>query len=370
MPSAPHHVVFAVTNYPPRRGGVETHVQSLAKALVARGHRCTVIALGSAPGIRDDEGVVVHTLRRHADLGGILALPTPWAWRRTARVVLGDATHVSVHTRFFPMTWLGLRAARRRSLPVIHTEHGADHVRTASRPVNAAARLVDVTAGRWSLRRADRVLTVSAEVGAFVARLAGRDSEVLGNGVTLSRWRTVPTPPPVPRLVFVGRLVDEKGWSAFLDVVAAARAVHLDLTAIVAGEGPRREAVVAGIAARGLGGAVTGPVLLDADSLAAAAAGAIYVNPTMAAEGFQLTLPETVAAGARVVTYAVSGAQTLQEAGAPVRIVPRGDAVALTAAVLDELARPSPPADLIDLAPWDWAAVADRYIGVLDGSRS
>lgn len=345
-------------------------MQSLAKALVARGHRCTVICLGTEPGVRDDEGVVVHTLRRHADVGGILAVPTPRAWRRVARTALADATHVSVHTRFFPMTWLGLRAGRRRGRPVIHTEHGADHVRTGSRPVNAAARLVDITAGRWSLRGADRVLTVSAEVSAFVARLAGRDGEVLGNAVTLARWRTEPNPPPVPRLVYVGRLVDEKGWSVFLDVVAAAHSIHPGLTAVVAGDGPRRAAVIAGIAARGLGEIVTGPALLDTDALAAAAAGSIYVNPTLASEGFQLTLPETVAAGARVVTYAVSGAQTLRTAGAPVRIVPRGDAAALTSTVLDELAHPTAPASLADLAPWDWSAVADRYIAVLDSTRS
>ncbi|MGN6637223.1 MAG: glycosyltransferase family 4 protein, partial [Oryzihumus sp.] len=239
------HVLFVVTNYPPHRGGVEQHVSSLAHRLVARGAAATVVCLGEQDGVRDDEGVLVHTLRRRLDVGDVLALPEPLAWRRLAGSLADGATHVSTHTRFFPMSWLGLRLARRAGLPLVHTEHGSDHVRTPSAVVNAGALAVDRTMGRSVLRGATEVLAVSDRVADFVRRLSGRHAEVFGNGVDVASWRGTGPVEPAPRLVFVGRLVDEKGWRAFLDVAARLAGEVPGLTAVLAGDGPRRGAVEA-----------------------------------------------------------------------------------------------------------------------------
>ena len=57
MPTRAHHVAFVVTNYPPRSGGVEVHVQSVAHGLIALGMSATVVCLGDDPGVRDDDGV-------------------------------------------------------------------------------------------------------------------------------------------------------------------------------------------------------------------------------------------------------------------------------------------------------------------------
>ena len=56
-------------------------------------------------------------------------------------------------------------------------------------------------------------------------------------------------------------------------------------------------------------------------SLAPLLRGAVLVNPTRASEGFQLTLPEALAAGGRVVTYAVAGVGPMVQTGLPVRVV-------------------------------------------------
>ncbi|MFZ2517033.1 MAG: glycosyltransferase, partial [Candidatus Lutibacillus vidarii] len=148
MPTRAHHVAFVVTNYPPRSGGVEVHVQSVAHGLIALGMSATVVCLGDDPGVRDDDGVTVHTLRRRLDVSGVLAAPHPGDWRRVTREVLPEASWLSVHTRFFPMTWFGVGAGRRLGLPVLLTEHGSGFVHTGSAAVDAAARLVDHTAGR------------------------------------------------------------------------------------------------------------------------------------------------------------------------------------------------------------------------------
>src|SRR5690606_19242323 len=107
------------------------------------------------------------------------SFPLPGLTRRLARALAADGVGVvSTHTRFFPMSFVGIRLARRLGVPAMHTEHGSDFVRGVAGPIALASRLVDRTAGRYVLRRADVVLAVSEEVRRFVRRLAGVDSRV------------------------------------------------------------------------------------------------------------------------------------------------------------------------------------------------
>ena len=364
------HVLFVVTNYPPHRGGVEQHVSSLAHRMVAHGAAATVVCLGDEQGVRVDDGVVVHTLRRRLDVGEVLALPEPMAWRRAVRELTPGITHVSTHTRFFPMSWLGMRVAHRAGVPLVHTEHGSDHVRTPSAVVNAGALTVDRTMGRAVLRGATDVLAVSDRVADFVQRLSGRGAEVFGNGVDVAQWRGTGVVEPTPRLVFVGRLVDEKGWRAFLEVVSVLHREVPDLTAVLAGDGPRRAEVESEVRRRDLAGVVQVAGLVDHARLAGHLRGGVYVNPTTAAEGFQTTQIEALAAGARVVSYDVAGAVTLRDAGAPLTVITSGDEEALLAAVRREVADPSPPATMEALAPWDWDVLTERYLQVLARSQT
>lgn len=366
------HVAVIATNYPPHQGGVEQHLAALGPRLVARGVACTVVCLGDEAGVRDDRGVTVRTLRRRLDLGGVLAVPDPAAWRRTTRDLAGaGVTHIATHTRFFPMSLLGIRLAQRLGRPGVHTEHGAGHVHTGRAAVDRAAALVDSTMGRQVLVRATAVLAVSERTAAFVQELAGRTAEVIGNATDLSVWRPAVQPAPARRLVFAGRLAREKGWPEFLRVVAAvhagdvARGVRDPLDAVVAGAGDDLEAVRRAVAGLGLDDVVRVVGHLDGPVLAAELAGAVYVNPSRAAEGFQLTQLEAAAAGARVVTYDVGVAGELAAVGAPVIVVPVGDVDALTEGVRDALTRPRPPAPREALSRWDADAFTDRYLAVL-----
>jgi glycosyltransferase involved in cell wall biosynthesis len=358
------HVLFVVTNYPPHQGGVEQHVAALARELTRQGMQASVVCLGDEPGVRQDGDVSVHTVRRRLDVADVLALPGPGDWMLFARELAETVTHISTHTRFFPMSMLGVRLGRRAGLPVIHTEHGADFVTTPSWIINLGARQVDRSAGVWVLRQATEVLSVSRRVSEFVSRLSGRPSAVIGNGVHLEEWLPPEPPAAASRLVFVGRVVEEKGWRVFLDVVESLQDIP-NLEAVVAGDGPQRGELAQEVRRRGLEGTVRLPGSVDHTMLAAYFRGAVYVNPSTAAEGFQLTLLESLAAGARVVTYDVGVAGELRDSGMPVSMVALKDRLALESAAREELFHPSPPASHTSLRSWDWSCVADRYIEVL-----
>lgn len=348
-------IAFVVNNYPPRVGGVENHVAALAAHLAEQGHQVVVHTLSEAEGDAREGAIRVQRWKEAFQIGGLLGFPTPAAARGIARALRAERPDlISVHTRFFPLTWLGAALGRRLRVPVLHTEHGSDHVASPSAVIAWGSRAVDWTLGRWSLRAATRVVGVSDEVVAFVRRLAGVDATVFHNAIEPP---AMPPAPPRRHLVFVGRIVPGKGWEDFLEVVAATPGV----TAEILGDGPDRGRMEQEIARLGLDARVTVRGRVPLPQVYEALGGAVLVNPTRLSEGFQTTLLEALAVGGRVVTYPVPGARTLREQGAPITVV-AAEPAALAAAVADTLADGAAGSWAHDgVAGWTWPERAREF---------
>ena len=366
------HFAFVVNNYPPRTGGVELHVQALAHELVRKGHRATVVTLGSPVGWRQDAGVEVLTLPEHFRVADILGFPSPGTRRRISRLLHDlDADVVSVHTRFFPMSFVGWRAARAAGLPLIHTEHGSDHVTSDSFVIRTASKAVDLTLGRMVLRGADRVLGVSEAVVAFVLRLSGVGARVFYNAIAVdsadSEGAAVTITGAASRtnhLVFVGRLVPGKGWDTYLDVVSQLKRAGRSVTGEVLGDGADLIELRRRIEAMGLSDAVVARGRVSQQEVRVALRGATLVNPTTLSEGFQTTLLEAIAEGGSVVTYPVPGAAVLAQAGAPVIVSSEPTPDSLFATLEGMLSAPPTPAPSGFIESWTWPARAEEYIEI------
>ncbi|MBS1896598.1 MAG: glycosyltransferase family 4 protein [Actinobacteria bacterium] len=357
-------LAFVVNNYPPKVGGVETHVHSLVRRLRGLGHDVLVVTLADEPGTAMEDGVEVIRLREHLRVGDVLGFPALGTSRRLARLLREhDVEAVSVHTRFFPMTWIGLRAGRRAGAAVIHTEHGSDHVVSDSALIATASRLVDRTLGRRVLRSADAVLGVSEAVTSFVRRLSGRSAQVFYNAIDPSpRPETGSRYPAVERLVFVGRLVPGKGADLFVDVVAGLSLDRPHLEAVILGDGPERGSIAERIRAAGQQDRIRLRGRVDADEVRRELRGATLVNPTVLAEGFQTTLLEALDVDGRVATFPVPGAALLREQGYPVEIAAEPTAEAL----LDAVRRVQrADADTPPLRGWFWGDRAAEYEEIL-----
>lgn len=344
---------------------MERHVKSLATHLIADGHRVTVVTLGGGPGETVTDGIRVIRLGDWLRVGDVLSFPLPGATARILRMLEGaGVTAVSTHTRFFPMTVVGVRVARRLGVAVVHTEHGSGFVRGVNPLVGLASRLVDLTAGRWALRRAEIVLAVSEQVADFVARLAGVGARLFYNAVDVEVWRAAATHPRA-RLVYVGRLVPGKGWRELLAAAVALRArPGPRFEVALYGDGPEAGDLADEVRRLELGDLVTHHGQVGREVLAEGVAGAVLVNPTTLAEGFQTSILEVIAAGGRVVTYDVAGAGVLAADGAPVRVVPATED-ALVGAIIAELETPSPAYPGVRLARWGWGSRAQEYAAVL-----
>lgn len=372
------HLLVVTTNFAENHGGVQAHLGELLPRLVDRGIATTVIYLGERAQRHTDRGVDVIALRRRVDVKDVLGLPDPREWRALVREIRGRAlpggvvTRVATHTRFFPMSALGVRLGGQLGVPVVHTEHGAGSVVTGSAVLESGSKLVDATVGRWVLRRADRVIAVSAATAGFVHDLAGVGAVQIPNGIAVDEW--LPDGQVVVGgvrpLVFVGRVVAEKGWRDFLDVaIGVARATGVTRPVHVIGDGADTECAKA--YAAGLGLAVEWHGALGASAIRDLLVGSVFVNPSVAAEGFQLTQLEALVAGAAVTTYDVGVASDLRDSGVgEVEVVASGDVAALTAAAAAACSRIPLPPTREQVSRWDWETVADGYAAVLSSARS
>lgn len=357
-------IAFVVNNYPPKTGGVETHVHSLAQHLHSLGHEILVITLAEQAETVVNDGIQVVRMREHLRVGDVLGFPSLGTTRRVARLLEEHRIEaVSVHTRFFPMTWIGLRAARRVGAAVVHTEHGSDHVVSPSALISTLSRVVDHTLGRRVLRSADDVLGVSESVTAFVRRLSGREAHVFYNAIDASpSTEGPPRPAEFDRLVFVGRLVAGKGADVFVDLVADLAAVNPATKAIMLGDGPDRGEIEDQVQRSGAQERITLRGRVTPEEVRRELRGSILVNPTTLAEGFQTTLLEALDAGGRVATYDVPGAALLRKQGHPIEVSARKDRDALRDAIL---AVRDVDATAAPLRGWYWDDRAGEYAEIL-----
>jgi len=130
------------------------------------------------------------------------------------------------------------------------------------------------------------------------------------NGIDLTPYASLSRPTYTKeralRLLYVGRLVREKGLLDALNGLALARALGVNARMVIAGSGPEEEALKDRVCQLGLGHVVrfVGPVF-DTDKLALYGQADVTILPTYAMEGLPYALLECMAAGIPAITTRV-----------------------------------------------------------------
>jgi glycosyltransferase involved in cell wall biosynthesis len=142
--------------------------------------------------------------------------------------------------------------------------------------------------------------------------------------------------PPLPLVVFAGRLIPEKRAPAVVTAVAEARRRLPELRAKVFGDGPDREAVLRTISELGVGDAVEAPGFVAADEVESAMREALCLLLPSRREGYGLVVVEASAAGTPsiVVRDPDNAATELVTEGENGFVAPSADAEDLAAAIL------------------------------------
>jgi glycosyltransferase involved in cell wall biosynthesis len=313
-------------------GGAEKVTAEVYSRLIGRGAEIAVVSAvpGGTAGVSRVAGIPTHTVPS-LDLSRWLNVQvalSPRLARATSRVAGEVRPHVlhasSLH---FQGSVAAARHSRRSGLPLVTTVH-VGSVAALPRMTRAAARAYEATVGRMILRSSAKVIAVSEAVAAHVGSLGVPDSGivVVPNGVDHDRFRRSARAPGPVRVVFVGRLIGNKGPDDALAAFAEARAPGATLTFV--GDGPMRRRLQSEVRLKGLGDSVrfTGHVSDVATALASAD---VLVRPSRT-EGQSLAVLEAMAAGVCVLASDIEGNRELLGDGEAGLLAAPGDRDDLT----------------------------------------
>lgn len=195
------------------------------------------------------------------------------------------------------------------------------------------------TAGRMK-QIASRLATLNISCSRAVAGRLGARGVVVPNFYDDSVFGLMPELPRDRDLVFVGRLVSDKGAGLLLEALSRLRAEGLTPTLTIVGKGPEDEALRRQAEQLGLASQVTFAGVKRGRELAALInAHRIQVVPSIWEEPFGIVALEGIACGCAIVCSAGGG---LPEAAGPCGVTfPNGDVAALAARVGELLRSPA-----------------------------
>lgn len=243
-------IALATDWFAPRRGGIETQLQGLARGLAARGHQVDVIT--STPGAVDGDGYRVRRLTSGTLPLLDLAL-TPGLIGELRQLVRVEYDVVHAHVSVVsPVAYGAAMVAARRRLPTVVSFHSVLRAKRALLRLANAALNLDGSAVQWA--------AVSRSVASQLqSALPRADIAILPNGIDLAFWQPVPRVIPHEDVRFISamRLHAKKRPRELLQAFGAAVSGGAPSASLVfVGAGPeeralRRDASQLGLLASG-----------------------------------------------------------------------------------------------------------------------
>lgn len=280
-------ILQVVPRYPPRTGGVETHVREVAERLVDRGHDVTVATADAGADVSTAETRNGVSVRRHRGVAPGGAFHVAPGVVRSVRNVDADVVHAhNYHS--LPLLFAALAVDDERFVATTHY-HGASASAIRDRLLT-----IYRTLGRRALGRADAVVAVGDHERDLLRGDFGVDATVVPNGIDVGRFRgAAPRERDRPYLLTVGRLEEYKGVQHV--VRALPELPEYDL--LVAGSGPYADEIRAAAAEAGVADRVELLGYVPDEELPGLYAGADAYATMSSFEAFGLSVGEALAAG-------------------------------------------------------------------------
>jgi glycosyltransferase involved in cell wall biosynthesis len=289
-------IAIVCAHYAPFAGGVESHVEEIAKRLASRGETVEVLTHHDYPGQPDTEvreGVLVRRHKVPVPSQHFALSPAVWATLVRERHRY-DVVHAHGYHSSAP-----LAATFAGASPLVFTPH---YHGTGHSPLRKAIHIPYRAVGRGIAARSQRVICVSrAEADLFLTHFPAARPRVtiIPNGVDVGRITGAEPFPDAGAVVITGgRLQSYKQVDRIVEAMAL---TPPDLRLVVTGDGPERTALECLTDQRRIGDKVRFLGQVDPGLLYRWYASAEVFCSMSSNEAMPVTVLELLAAGARVV---------------------------------------------------------------------
>ena len=318
--------ILVVTHYfGPHRGGIENVASNQAAVLAALGHEVTIVT--SAIPIRDFVPAPQYRIIRVRALNILeekLGVPYPIFSPLLFNVIRREVRAADVvhgHGHVYMTSVLAALLAHRYGKPFILTQHNT-FVRYRSRVLRLMQRFADAFLGKYTIKRASKVVAVSKATQDYITSVRSTDAVVHYNGVDLERFRpnsdteirrrlSIPVDKTV--CLCVRRITFKNGIGTLLDVAEMLRDAE-DIVFVVCGTGADLDAARSRMSASGLTNVIFSGPVADADLPSYYSASDVFILPSTSGEGFPLVVLEALASGLPIVATRSGGHVEVLEA--------------------------------------------------------
>jgi phosphatidylinositol alpha 1,6-mannosyltransferase len=376
----PLRILIGAETYPPDVNGAARFAERLATGMAGRGHEVHVVAPSpTGRALREArDGVTVHGVRSHRYfMHSDFQVCMPWEAFPATAALMDEIDPDVVHTNAHMVVGRGIvTSAHRTGRPLVATNHLMPENLIGYSPIPRSLQRVF---NAWAWLDLGRVFAKASVVTAptpravdLLVRKAGLvDAFPVSCGIDADRYRSVPrTAGPVPTVLFVGRLDQEKRVDELIKAFSALRPGLPGRLEIV-GDGARREDWTALADGLGVADRVRFRGFVSEQELLEAYAGAdLFCMPGVAELQSLVTL-EAMAAGLPVVAADAMALPHLVRPGRNGWLYTPGDVPELTtrlAALLGDAAtrRRMGAASREIVAAHAIDATLDRFEGIYD----
>jgi glycogen synthase len=251
----------------PFSGGVEKHMLELSRELVKQGVDVTIVTarIEGTQAYEEMDGVRVHRVPcMSLKVPGFYPPPmifSPFFMRHLKK--LDDENEfdiIHLQNRFFVDFDMAALYARLKKKPFMMTIHNARPL-GISLPITVFGSAYDWLIGRWPFAMADRIIAVSEWVKSDIARYHIDEKKIIPvhNGINVSSFKPSAATNvrkqfgiDGPMLLFVGRMITQKGVPYLLDAMPLVLLKHPDAKLLLVGRGSALDGLKNKVSAMGL----------------------------------------------------------------------------------------------------------------------
>jgi len=329
-------IAMVSAHYAPFAGGVESHVEEIAKRLVKQGETVEVLTHHDDPGLPDSEvreGVLVRRHKVPVASQHFGLSPSVWATLVRERYRY-DVVHAHGYHSSAP-----LAAALAGASPLVFTPH---YHGTGHSTLRKAIHIPYRAAGAGIVARSKHIICVSrAEADLFLTHFPAARPRVtvIPNGVDLGRITAArPFPDTETRVIVTGGRL--QSYKQIDRIVKAMEVTPPDFRLVITGDGPERSALEALTDERGVRDRVRFLGRVGTDELYRWYASAQVFCSMSSNEAMPVTILELLAAGARVVASDIPAHRDIRDrTQGAITLVPLDAGPVVLAAALQQAVR-------------------------------